>query len=98
MLNGKVQIVVAPSFLWQEEKYFSNQDESVELATDDSQLKKETRSFAAVVRQEDIIWYLEEKLSRKNYPRKIGHNSKESLYCYFATEGNCFDTSAVSKV
>ena len=38
-----------PSFVWQEEKHWPNQDESVGLATDDPELKKETKSFAAAV-------------------------------------------------
>ena len=63
--------------MWQEEKHWPNQDESVELATNDPELKKVTKSFIAVVQQEDIIGYLEEK-----YP--TGQNSKESLHCYCA--------------
>ena len=47
------------------------------MATNDPELKKVTKSFIAVVQQEDIIGYLEEK-----YP--TGQNSKESLYCYCA--------------
>ena len=38
-----------PSFLWHEEKHWPNQDESVGLAADDPELKKETKSFAAAV-------------------------------------------------
>ena len=37
------------SFLWQEEKHWINQDESVELATGDPELKNKTKSFAVVV-------------------------------------------------
>ena len=64
MLNGKVVVwFQGPSFLSQEEKHWPNQDESVELAADDPELKKETKSFAvAVVQQEDIIVYLEERI------------------------------------
>ena len=46
-----------PSFLWQEDKYWPNQDESV--AADDPELKRETKSFVAVVQQKDIIRYLD---------------------------------------
>ena len=56
-----------PSFLWQEEKHWPNQNESVQLATDDPEFKKETKSFTAVVQQEDIIEYLEERIS--NWPK-----------------------------
>ena len=47
------------------------------MAANNPELKKVTKSFIAVVQQEDIIGYLEEK-----YP--TGQNSKESLHCYCA--------------
>ena len=61
-----------PSFLWQEEEQWPNQDESVKLATDDPELKKETKSFATVVQQEYVIGYLEERTSNwSNFKRII---------------------------
>ena len=38
-----------PSFLWQEDKQWPNQDESVDLGTNDPELKKETKPFSTVV-------------------------------------------------
>ena len=58
-----------PSLLW------PNQDESVELATDDPESKKETKSFTAVVQQEDIIRYLEKRMSNwSKFKRIIVYN------------------------
>ena len=60
------------SFLWQEEKHWPNQDESVELAADDPELKRETKSLAAaVVQQEDVIEYLEERISNWSKFKRI---------------------------
>ena len=59
------------SFWRQEEKHWPNQDESIELATDDPELKKETKSFAAVIQQEDIIGYLEERISNWSKFKRI---------------------------
>ena len=60
-----------PSFLWQEEEHWPNQDESVELATENPELRKETKSFATVVKQEDIIGYLEERISNWSKFKRI---------------------------
>ena len=59
------------SFWRQEEKHWPNQDESIELATDNPELKKETKSFAAVIQQEDIIGYLEERISNWSKFKRI---------------------------
>ena len=57
--------------MWQEEKHWPNQDESVEFATDDPELRKETKSFATVVKKEDIIGYLEERISNWSKFKRI---------------------------
>ena len=61
-----------PSFLWKEKKHWPNQDESVELAADYPELKTETKSF---VQQEDIIGYLEERITNWS-------NFKRIIHCY----------------
>ena len=74
MLNGKVQIVVDFKDLYSygKKKHWSNQDESVELAADDPELKRETKSFAAaVVQQGDVIEYLEERISNWSKFKRI---------------------------
>ena len=57
--------------MWQEEKHWPNQDELVEFATDDPELRKETKSFAAGVKQEDIIRYLKERISNWSKFKRI---------------------------
>ena len=60
-----------PSFLWQE-KHWPNQDESVKLAGDDPELKREPKSFAAaVVQQENVNEYLEERISNWSKFKRI---------------------------
>ena len=73
MLNGKVVVwFQGASFLSQEEKHWPNQDESVELGVDDPELKKETKSFAAaVVQQEDVLGYLDERISNWSKFKRI---------------------------
>ena len=93
MLNGKVVVwFQGPSFLSQEEKHWPNQDESVELAADDPELKKETKSFAAaVVQQEDVLGYLDERISNWSKFKRI----TALLLCY---KRKCFLTLEVRKV
>ena len=53
-------------------KTLAKSNESVELAADDPELKRETKSFAAaVVQQEDVIEYSEERISKWSKFKRI---------------------------